>query len=372
MRRLALIISVISLLPSTGSAGIYSPDEPFIFEIGADGFARPIQFANGFESILKTLRNVATDDSARTGGPPNTDRGGVETRVQRRLAQGTDRLSADDLAGLTADLIRLARFGDALNILQPLARDRRRGGFVAYTHLARAHQGRGGWREALDQQDAALNASDFPTKFARLTGPQLAWLKRVEREFYLPWLAARADEDPRGGRPDTSEAPDPLFPASRPQKNAHPVRFLGEGGEYTPGAIAAAEKVKLPADAIAIVQQLLLWNPQDTRLYWQLGELYNAQGEVETALKIFDDCANAGYATPPVQQHRRSLMDAADAAARVRAQSRADEDAVRLQAAVAEREYQKRFWWIVAGGVALAVLLVYYQSREMVRRFRNS
>ena len=55
-------------------------------------------------------------------------------------------------------------------------------------------------------------------------------------------------------------------------KPHHPVRFANDGGIYQPGALATAERAKLPPDAIAIVQQLLLWYPTDSRLYWLLGE----------------------------------------------------------------------------------------------------
>ena len=49
------------------------------------------------------------------------------------------------------------------NILQPLARDPRRGGFLAYAHLALADAGRGEWREAFEQEQMAVRYTDFPT-----------------------------------------------------------------------------------------------------------------------------------------------------------------------------------------------------------------
>jgi hypothetical protein len=67
------------------------------------------------------------------------------------------------------------------------------------------------------------------------------------------------------------------------------VRFVGPDGKYQAGALAPEEAKKLPADAVDIVQQLLLWMPHDHRLYWLLGELYNARGEYATAYKIFDE-----------------------------------------------------------------------------------
>jgi hypothetical protein len=67
-----------------------------------------------------------------------------------------------------------------------------------------------------------------------------------------------------------------------------PVRFVGESGDFEPGKIAKAEKAKLdavrkfPSDPgpIDIVQQLLIWLPDDQRLFWLLGELYNAAADL--------------------------------------------------------------------------------------------
>ena len=41
----------------------------------------------------------------------------------------------------------------------------------------------------------------------------------------------------------------------------------------------------LPPDGYQIVAQLLVWSPNDDRLYWQLGELLNAMGSVQDAFK---------------------------------------------------------------------------------------
>ena len=43
------------------------------------------------------------------------------------------------------------------------------------------------------------------------------------------------------------------------------VRYVDDKGGYTPGKLAAAEKKKLPAAAVPIVQQLGLWLPGDGR-----------------------------------------------------------------------------------------------------------
>ncbi|MBO0700730.1 MAG: hypothetical protein J2P46_20200, partial [Zavarzinella sp.] len=319
MRRVVAAVIVLGFTAAV-RAGIYSPNEPFVFEIDADGFATPIQFSGGFDSILAGYREVAMLPP-NPGAPPNRRRQEALDRVKEREAKGVSALSPPELAGLTADLIRLNRNDEALNILQPLARDRIRGGFLAYAHLARAHAGRGEWREAFDQQEMAIRYTEFPTAFPGLNKTQLAWLKRVERDYYLPFLAHRAEEARRGRASRLHEDPDPIFPSAVPPKRPdNPVQFVGEDGKYAVGTIAAAERKKLPPDALAIMQQLVLWHPQDARLYWQLGELYNATGDVETAAGILDVCTYAmGYSNPTVIEHRRVLKAAADSASAARA-----------------------------------------------------
>ena len=373
----AALAALCLVLPAR--AGLYSPEEPFNFEIDADGYARPIQYAGGFDIIVAGYGAVGVRPRSNDE-PPNAARGESLARANQRLKKGVAALPPEELAGLTADLIRLGRADEALNILQPLARDPRRGGFLAYAHLANAHASRGEWREAYEQQQMAIRYSEFPTAFGKLTRAQLTWLKRVERDYYLPFLAHRADEarNRQPGDLRVHEEIDVLFPSVAPPKKAdEPLRFVSDDGTYAAGKLAAAERKKLPPDAIAIVQQILLWHPKDPRLFWLLGELYNADGDVETAANILDAVTfTMGYSNPVVIEHRRVLKQAAEAATIARAQEAArarqqqEEETTREQQA--ERDYQQRFWWIVSIGVALGVLLIYYQTREVIRRLRRS
>ena len=362
------------LFAAPAAAGLYSPAEGFLFELDEQGFAKPIQFTGGFDSILGNTRAVAIE---KAGEPLNDYRARALKRIQDRKAKGVPNLTPEELAGNTADLILANRGDEALNLLQPLTRGRR-AGFIPYTHLARAHAGRGEWREAADQQSVALRDVEFPEKFGRLSPEQLRWLKRVERDYYFPLLAHRADEArfARGG--SQPEDVDPLFPSvPPPRRPTDPVRFEEANGEYRPGSMPEAERKKLPPDALAIVQQLVLWHPQDARLYWLLGELYNAEGDVEAAAKIMDECTFVmGYRSPVLRRHKLILQEAAATQAQARAEeaekARAAAAAEEQAARDAERDYQKRRWWIIACAVGLGVLLVYYQVREVVRRFRRS
>jgi hypothetical protein len=100
-----------------------------------------------------------------------------------------------------------------------------------------------------------------------------------------------------------------------------------------------------------------------------LGELYNAEGDIESAFKILDHCSfNMGYSNPTLIRHRQILQEtiiaiANEKAAAIAAEKQREEDARRYE--------RKRFWWIVSIGVALGLMLLYYQFREVIRRFRR-
>ena len=124
------------------------------------------------------------------------------------------------------------------------------------------------------------------------------------------------------------------------------------------------------------MQQLVLWHPHDARLYWLLGELYNAAGDIETAAKILDHCSfNMGYSNPVLLRHRQVLQQASvELASRRLAEiekARLAADEEKQRQADSERERQRRFWWILSIAVGIGLILVYYQFREVIRRVRR-
>jgi hypothetical protein len=115
----------------------------------------------------------------------------------------------------------------------------------------------------------------------------------------------------------------------------------------------------LPADAIAQVQQLLLWFPEDTRLFWLLGELYNASGDLETASKIFGECVwGRRFSAPALMEHRRIVRD--ELTSRVPSPP-----------PITILPQGVRLWAVVAGAGTLFAVLAYWQLRELVRRLRR-
>src|SRR5262249_29260269 len=91
------------------------------------------------------------------------------------------------------------------------------------------------------------------------------------------------------------------------------VAFTGEGGKYIPGKMADAEKKKLPAKAVAVLQQLCLWLPADGRLLWQLAEMANADGDIKVAVGMMDGCVvEFGMKQKDLRDHRDILREAVE------------------------------------------------------------
>ena len=182
-----------------------------------------------------------------------------------------DNLSTRDRVDLGGCYIRLGKYDEAVSVLR--AGDQRN--FLILANLAAAYHAKGELRQAADYQQQAL--AEWPAVWAGWSDAQLRWNRRVER-FYLTLLEHRLVEQLRGGG-DPAEAPtvDDLFPR---------VRLVEPGGRYQAGALPPRMADELPPDAFPIAVQLVLWAPHDNRLYWLLGEVLNARGNVDVAYSI--------------------------------------------------------------------------------------
>jgi hypothetical protein len=157
------------------------------------------------------------------------------------------------------------------------------------------------------------------------------------------------------------------------------VHFVGESGQYEAGKLAAAEHARLPAEALAVVQQLVLWLPEDTRLYWLLGELYNADGDIGAAAKIFDDCIGnvRRFSAADLRAHRLVVQEAKpkDASALLNPSVVGSDVAAENAPASGSPPswLPDRTQLLAVGGIAalVIVLLGYFQIREMRRRRRS-
>jgi len=328
---IAGIIGVVSIV----HAGIYSPDEEPAL-IDKEGKAKALPFET-FRVVLEDYRQIAVPVL-------NSQQRQSYLKIREELFSKRSRATTEELIRLSAVLLRLREFENALEVLQ-LARSRDPRNFVVQSHLAMALHMMGDPNAARYQDGAlSLRVRELPG----LSPEQTTWFLRVEKIFYDLLKSRFREQRDRGPRAPV-ETLDPIFP----------VNFVGESGNFEPGTIAQAERAKLPDDAMAIVQQLLLWMPEDARLYWLLGELYNAQGDLKAASTILDQCEDARrFYTPQLRAHRIAVKDAlASQMTRVE------------QKPASWLDHPEILW--AAGAIALLILtpLVYLQLRQVRRKW---
>jgi tetratricopeptide (TPR) repeat protein len=273
----AALVLALAAAPAA-RAGLYYSGEP-LAEL-------PSQW-RGFLLDHRALRNLAVKPTAALPASPMRLRY-EEAAAQLEKAARERKLTADERADLGALHVRLGELGKALDILRSAQRDYP-DHYRIVSNLGTAWQLHG----ELDQAAACLQQAVrlAPGKLQRAEEHQLKLVRLRQRQ------ARNAQEL------------DDLFG----------VRYVSEKGQYEPGRLAAAERKKLPPDAVAVAQQLALWVPADGRLLWQLGELAAAHGDVKTAATIFDGCVTEfGMHAVELRRHRQLMRQAADALAQAK------------------------------------------------------
>jgi hypothetical protein len=286
MIRIAAAVAAVCLLgtPRAG-AGIYSNDP--LDQIVAGPLSLP-QFQNVLGVYL----------SATSPQMPTHQR--YLSRIKELEAQerGPFGLSTDDRVTLSAAYLRVLQPEKAAQVLKPVEGERN---FMVHANLATAHQMSGRLERAADYQEMALK--EWPSTWPGMTQNQLSWFYRTEK-YYQALLRARLREERLApGKPP--ETLDEVFPG---------VRFVGSDDKYQAGSIAPLQQARLPADALPVVQQLVLWLPTDERLSWLLAEVLNANGFIAEAWGILDSLSNRGYSPRELKEHRQVLKEAVPAA----------------------------------------------------------
>lgn len=276
--RVVALLLVVSL-PAASRAGLYYSGESYN--------ELPSQW-RGFLLDQRSLRLIAVKPAA--GARPGTVRARYEDAAAKlEEASRQRKLTADEAADLGALHLRLGDPAKAVEVLRAGQRDYPNHFRIA-ANLGTAWQQHGDLAQAVAALQQAVRLA--PGKWQRAEDIQLRLVRL------------------RQGEPKGSDGLDDLFG----------VRYVGEGGGYEPGRLAASEGKKLPADAVALVQQLALWLPADGRLLWQLGELAGAHGDVRTAANILEGCVGEfGLRAPELRQHRQAARTAAEQAAQAKA-----------------------------------------------------
>jgi hypothetical protein len=276
MRYSSAVALLVLALVSPARAGLYYSGETFA--------ELPSQW-RGFLLDQRLLRILAVKPSATGSANPGRARYEAEAARLARLA-GERKLTAEESADLGALYVRLGEPGRALEVLRPAQRDDPRNFHLA-ANLGTAWQLQGD----LPQAGAALEQAVRLVP-ARLLAAEQLHLKLVRL---------------RSRQPRDAQELDDLFG----------VKYVGPRGGFEPGALAADQRKKLPAEAVALVQQLALWLPADGRLLWQLGELAAAHGDVATAAAILDGCViEFGMRAADLRAHRQALRTLAGERAR--------------------------------------------------------
>ena len=300
-RWVLLTLGAAMLSVGTAHAGVYNPGE---WEEGAtypDFMNSPSR--RDFHDVLKRLQSISVDkppvDNPLLDNPLRRRYVFEEEMIKRVIARApTTPLSIEDRLQASAVMIRRRKFQDAQAVLRPVAIQADeldniplQSNFATALHLS------GDTRTAYDVLRPVVKThwqkpwSELPEARQALY-TKLGWsdavydLYREYDTYYLKLLRLRRLEK----KPAILAPPDPLFDDGKNPPT--PVKFLGANGQFDAGSIAAAEKAKLPPRALAIVQTLCVWLPDDQRLYWLLGELYNAQGNragILAAYQIFKE-----------------------------------------------------------------------------------
>ncbi|HJT79023.1 MAG TPA: hypothetical protein VJ739_17640, partial [Gemmataceae bacterium] len=287
------------LAPGPSQAGLYNPADPVPYP--------PPQTFQQFRLELSELRSIPNDQKTSP----------TRARVLQRVAaleakEQAAGLSVEDRVNLAECYVRLLKGEEAVHVLAP-AEAQDPGNFLVLANLATANYLVGSGtanpgeklarlQQAVQYQRRVLQA--WPRVWAGFTTEELAWFRRAER-YYLRLLEQRWQEA-RLQEPRAAEGLDPLFPG---------LRFVGPSGEYEAGELAPEEADALPVERVPLVSQLCLWLPFDNRLYWLLGELLNAQGNIADAGTVMMELEDArGFHNRELHRHRQVVLEARQAA----------------------------------------------------------
>jgi tetratricopeptide (TPR) repeat protein len=215
--------------------------------------------------------------------------------LEKSRARGA--LSAEESVNLSAAYIRLGKLSQAIRVLK--AADPKHP--LVQANLAAAYQARGETQMAVLHQRRALK--QWPADWVSLAWlgdrSQVAAFRECEN-YNLRLLENRLREEDRKTGGDSGV--DPIFPG---------VRFIVEDDR---GNLVNYRDPRLPRQAINIVLQLVLWQPQDPRLQWLLAEVLYADGYIEPAFRLLDDLVfNRGQGGRELRAHSKALRKAVTA-----------------------------------------------------------
>jgi tetratricopeptide (TPR) repeat protein len=273
-------------------AGLYNPAE---FD---HVYPLPARF-DQFQLTLSDLRGLANQEQPQLAASAESEQTQVNDWIVKyrqrfeelKASENAGSLSIADRIELSARYLRIPKANgsfqteEAIRVLEPVLAQEPRN-FMVLANLAVAHQLAGNLERAVSYEGLALEA--WPDAQPGITADQLRWYRRAEKFYYLLlMLRLREMEQPTRSEDKTIDA---LF---------NPVDLARSDGTYEAGKISPRQWAELPGDALPLVEQLLVWLPLDNRLYWLLGEVLNARGDVSQAFEVLNTLVN-----PPNQMQK--------------------------------------------------------------------
>lgn len=343
-------------------AGIYNPAEP------GEG-TRYSLFKSFDEKTLFPLRTIRADKVERD----NALRLRYVLMAEMAPKSFTRDMKVGERLSIEAYLIRRGEYDKAIKVIEWSTRQAPEPeNFLQTSHQAMANFLSGDPQKAQRAVDLLSEAlKDWPGKLdsAKELMPilvQMGWDQDSfafykEAEKYLLKLFRLRLPELRTKASDQPQAHDKLFN----------VKFVGESGQFEAGKLAASQRAKLPGNELHIVQQLLIWMPDDARLYWLLGEIYNAQGDTAAAFKIFDDLAgfNGRLRVPALVERRNVLLSA-----RRQENKKDDANPADLKDPVLPAQPNRVDWQALGVGFVLGMIVSFFvpwQVREWRRRWQG-
>jgi len=257
------LLALLTLIP------IPSPLQGGVYYTGDSRNELPAEWA-GFLRDQRALRLAADPRNAGFNAFIPLRDTAVDAVIKLEGLKKTRELTADELADLGALHLRLGQPEKAVGILRGANR-------LHSEHFRIAANLGSAWQQSGDlaQATAALEEA------VRLAPKEL----RVLEALHLKLVRGRAKEK-KG-----DSGLDDLF-----------------GVDYSGDA-----KAKLPANALALVQELGLVLPSDARLLWQLAEIAHSHGDVRTAANLLDGAVvELGLSSDDARTRRARFRAAAD------------------------------------------------------------
>jgi tetratricopeptide (TPR) repeat protein len=386
-RRILLGVGTALLGACSAHAGVYNPADGQEAATYPDFIYSPT--GRNFREVLITLQSIPL----QLPQIDNPVRRRYVFEEERILAAPNSLKTAEDRLQASAVLIRRGKYKEAEEILRPIATRQAeldniplQANFATALHLAGKLQDAHDTLRSVVQDHWKAPWQDVPDarkqEYARLgwTGEEVYQLYRDYDKAYLKLLRLRLREQLAK---KTSKAlvqpPDALFDDGKDPPT--PVKFVDENGRFEAGRIANTEKAKLDRlrtehhpSALATVQQLCVWLPHDMRLYWLLGELYNAEGGeqgIQAAYQIFKELSEMGPMTDDTRDQLKSRLGALMLAKEQIERKRNEDMLGGNKLAKLEDDGPPIDWRTVAvsfGAGFICALAAVWQVREILRR----